>query len=104
MPGHERSGQVRAGSRQLAGPNEVVGRSGGDGVGEGESKLVEELRVWCGQVEGDRVCPVAGDDPAREITAAGSLLASPRTHDAGVKGRRAAQPVEAEYSLDRAAE
>src|SRR5262249_16200581 len=104
MPGHERSGQVGAGSRQLAGPDEVVGRSGGDGVGEGESKLVEELRVWRNEVESDRVCPVVGDDPAREIAVAGNLLACPRACDAGVQGGRAAQLVEAEDPLDRAPE
>src|SRR5262249_60139073 len=75
-----------------------------DGGGEGESELVEEVRVWRGQVEGDRVCPVAGDDPAREIAAAGSLLARPRAGDAGVDGRRAAHLAEAEDPLDCAPE
>ena len=104
MAWHERLGQVRAGGGQPGGRDRVVRRSRGDGVGERERQLVEELRVRRGQVEGNRVCLVAGDDPARQVAAAGRPLALARAGDAGVKPRPPAKVAEAEIPLDGAPE
>jgi hypothetical protein len=68
----------------------MIGRSGRDRVSEGEGELVQELRVWRGEVEGDRVRLVVGDDPARQIAARRRLCALGGADDASVVGDRPA--------------
>src|SRR5205823_10437726 len=91
---------VRAGRGKLGWPDEVVRRAWGNGVGESERELVEEVRVRCGQVKGDRVCLVVGDDPSRQVTVGGCSHALAGADDAGIKACRAGEVVEAEDPFD----
>ena len=104
MPWPVRLRHVGTGSGQLGGSDLVVGRSRRDRVGERESQLVEEFRVGCREMEGDRVRGVVGDDPAGEVAVSGRPFALAGADQAGVEGGRAdAAVVDAEDSLDCAA-
>jgi hypothetical protein len=80
----------------------VIGCSGWDRVSEREGELVKELRVRCGEVEGDRVRLVVDDDPAYQMTVPWRPLTLDGADDAGVVRGRA--DVDGETAFDRAAE
>ena len=102
MQRDERLRHVGPGGRELRRADLVIRRSCPDRVGEGEGELVQEVRVRRGEVEGDRVGLVVGDDAAREIAATRRPLALVGADDAGVVTGRAG--VDGEQALDRVAE
>jgi hypothetical protein len=54
---------VRAGGRYGVGADVVIRCSGGDGEGERQGELVQELGVGAGQPERDRVGLIVDNDP-----------------------------------------
>lgn len=106
MPGDQGLGQIGTGGGQLCGADQVIGGAAGDRIGPRERQFVQEGGVGCGQVEGDRVGGVIGDNPGREVAQVWCALALGGAGDPSVDGRNGRVPVlvDHEDSFDGLAE